>query len=208
MAKLMTLQFRPAQASDAAAAIPLIYSAGPEAFEYGFSLGEYRAQQFLAQVFPSGKGFFGWQNHHVVLREGQVVGIGAFYSAAEYAVLSRQLMAQALAYYPLPQWPRFVHRALQLKGLMPAPKANTQYVANLGVCPSARSQGVGAALLTQQKMLAQQAGKRVYALDVSMQNPRAQALYQRLGFVPSGNQYFRGPAGAVPDSCRLTMPLP
>jgi len=78
----MSLQFRPAEAGDAAQAVPLIYSAGPEGFEYVFTQGRRSALDYLHYAFVDGRGFFGYRNHRVALRAGTVVGIAAFYRAS------------------------------------------------------------------------------------------------------------------------------
>lgn len=203
----MALQFRPARADDVDTAVPLIYSAGPEAFEYGFTLGDVRVQDFLRYAYADGRGFFGWRNHVVASDGDEVVGIGAFYSGFEYRALAQGLFAQVTHYYPLTQTPRVLRRGLQLKALMPPPSKRMQYVANLGVRPDRRSQGIGAALLQAQRTAAVQRGHALYALDVAVNNPRGQALYERLGFRVSGEQRFPGPAGVVPDTRRMEIPL-
>lgn len=203
----MPLQFRPARPEDVDAAVPLIYSAGPEAFEYGFTLGGHRVLDFLRYSFRDGRGFFGWRNHTVVTVGGEVVGIGAFYSGHHYNALTNGLFRQAARYYPLLQMPRVLRRGLQLKPLMPPPSRRMLYVANLGVRSDRRSQGIGAALLQAKQAEARKQGYAVYALDVSVQNPRGQALYERLGFQVTREQRFSGPTGVVPDTRRMEITL-
>lgn len=201
------LQIRPACRDDGEAAVPLIYSAGPEAFEHSFSAGPRWALEFLAFAFDDGAGFFGWRNHVVAQAEERVVGIGAFYSGHEYGRLDRQTAWQVLRFYPLPALPGVVRRARQAQALMPRPPGHMHYVANLGVHPEARSLGIGSALIRQQQAVARQLGRQVYALDVSVGNPRGQALYERLGFAVTARQHFPGPPGAVPDTRRMEMRL-
>jgi ribosomal protein S18 acetylase RimI-like enzyme len=201
------VEIRPAQQNDAEAAVPLSYSAGPEAFEYGFTGGARTARDFLAFAFNDGGGFFGWRNHVVAVLDGQVAGIGAFYSGHEYQRLSNRTVLQVLRFYPLRLAPRVIHRALQLKALMPAPPRTMEYVANLGVRPDLRSRGIGAALIRDRQAVAVQKGRRTYALDVSAKNPRAQALYERLGFAVTGAQRFPGATGRVPDTRRMELSI-
>lgn len=203
----MSPDFRPALPDDLNAAIPLIYSSGPDAFEYGFTVGSRSAQDFLGYAFADGRGFFGWRNHTVALLEQRVAGIGAFYSGHEYARLSNEVLLQMLRYYPLRAVPGLLRRALQLKAMMPPPQRDMHYIAHLGVNPALRSHGIGAALLCQQQRVARELGRRRCALDVSVLNPRGQALYERLGFVVTGAQHFRGPAAAVADCRRMELPL-
>lgn len=62
------------------------------------------------------------------------------------------------------------------------PKADEIYVDGIAVSPGARSQGVGTRLLDEAVAIAREQGKRFVRLDVVDTNPRAQALYARLGF--------------------------
>jgi len=84
-----------------------------------------------------------------------------------------------------------------------------EYAADLGVSQGMRSQGIGAALLDRQKEIARGKGRLVYALDVSVNNSRAQALYERLGFRVTGLNRFRGSGNApsVPDTRRMELSL-
>lgn len=203
----MEIQFRPAAAEDVAAALPLMYSAGPEAFEYGFTHGRRRVQDFLEVAFVDGRGLFGWRCHTVAMVDGAVAGIAAFYSGADYSRLSNETLRQALRFYAPWQLPVLMYRLLQLATVNPPPPRSALFVANFGVDPALRSRGVGAALLREQQRSAQRRGFRHYALDVSAQNPRGQALYERYGFRVIREQRFKGPAGKVPDSRRMLIDL-
>jgi ribosomal protein S18 acetylase RimI-like enzyme len=174
------LRIRPAESRDCAQAVPLIYSAGPEGFEYVFSQGRRSARDYLAHAFVDGSGLFGHRNHRVVEHDGVVVGIGAFYSGIEYNQLSQGTLRQILRFYGF-SCALVLRRSLLTTRWMPPPGRRTQYVANLGVAPELRGRGVGAQLLHEQMSHARCLGKRKFALDVAATNPRAQQLYERLG---------------------------
>jgi ribosomal protein S18 acetylase RimI-like enzyme len=123
---------------------------------------------------------FGHRNHTVVELDGQVVGIGAFYSGMEYQDLSLGTLRQILRFYHI-TCPGVLRRAMQSTRWMPPPGRRTLYVANLGVSPRFRGQGIGARLLHAQMDLARRQHKAKFALDVAANNPRAQQLYERLG---------------------------
>ena len=201
----MPIDFRPAHVNDVETAIALIYSSGPEAFEYGFTHDNDRSQDFLRFAFSHGLGFLGWRNHTVALVDDSVVGIGAFYSGKDYLRLSIGMVWQVLCFYPLPTVPRVIMRLLQLQALMPAPGRDTYYVAHFAVLANQRSQGVGSALLSYQQSVARRLGFKKYALDVAIDNPKALALYQRLGFKQMAQQRFPGRIGQVPDTLRMEM---
>lgn len=65
------------------------------------------------------------------------------------------------------------------------------YLDSLAVWPQYRGQGIGAALLMAQARRAHAAGKPA-GLLVDKDNPRARALYTRLGFLPAGERPFAG----------------
>lgn len=176
----MKLHIRPARATDGAQAVPLIYSAGPEGFEYIFSQGRRRAQDFLDYAFNNAEGLFGHGNHRVVELEGRVVGIGAFYSGIEYNRLSQATMLQVLGFYRLGS-PWVLRRAVQSTRWLPPPGRKTLYVANLGVASHQRSRGIGTHLLNEQLAHARRLGKQKFALDVAATNIAAQRLYEHLG---------------------------
>ncbi len=205
----MSLDIRPARADDAAAAAPLVYSSGPEAYDYILRDGGKTALDFLRHAFADGRGFQGHRNHWVAERDGQVVGAGAFYSGRDELRLSIGFVAQILAFYPLLTAIAVIRRALQVAAMMKPVTRDMLYVANFGVAAECRGQGVGARMLNQQMARARQAGFKRYALDVAVTNPRAQKLYEGIGLKFVREMRFRGDhqRAPVPDCRRLEMQL-
>lgn len=72
-----------------------------------------------------------------------------------------------------------------------SPKADEVYVEGLAVSSASRGQGIGTRLLAEVDTLARAHGKRYVRLDVADTNPRAQALYERLGYRVTRVQSFR-----------------
>ena len=70
------------------------------------------------------------------------------------------------------------------------PKADELYVDGIAVAPDARGLGVGTRLLHETTAVARSLGKRFVRLDVIDTNPRAQALYERLGYRVTKVQSF------------------
>ena len=72
-----------------------------------------------------------------------------------------------------------------------------------------RGRGIGTALLTDQIEMARSKGFRRCALDVAVTNPRAQVLYERLGFRVVGERKWHITSSAVhvPDMRRMEMLL-
>jgi ribosomal protein S18 acetylase RimI-like enzyme len=176
----MSLTFRPARPDDADAAIPLIYSSGPAAFDYVF--GHSQVQDFLRQVFIGNSGQFSHRQHWVGELEGQVVVTGTLASAD--ANLSNMLAAtwQILRFYGVRLAVGVIHRGLQMEHLIKPPQKGMSYLAHLGVQPGLTGQGIGSQLIDYFLKLGCARGLPKAALDVSAENPLAQALYERLGF--------------------------
>ena len=116
----MNIQFRSARPTDVEQAVPLIYSAAVEAFDYAFGNNHHQAIDFLRFAFQS-KGLFGYNNHIVAVIENQVAAIGAFYSGAEFNQLNLGNVFQIMKFYGVTgSCPVFV-RCLKIKKLIPPP---------------------------------------------------------------------------------------
>ncbi len=202
----MEFEFRPSQPSDAEIAVPLIYSSGPKPLEYGFSLGKHTAQEFIACAFSQGTGLFSWSNHPVAMLNNEIVGISTFFSANEYRRRILELTVQVIRFCPQ-AFPRWAYRGLHLQAICPAPSRNALYITHGGVRADAQSRGIATAWIRHLRTVAVQQGKQILSLDVSANNPRAQALYEKLGFVVTRLQKFPGPAGLVDDYRRMELKL-
>lgn len=82
-------------------------------------------------------------------------------------------------------------------------------ILTIGVDPSWRGGGLGAALLGHAAVLAAARGARALFLEVAEDNAEALALYQRVGFRPSGRRrgYYRRRSGGAVDALVLTRKL-
>ena len=199
------IELRVAAAGDAEAAVPLILSSGPASYEYVFGLPDRPARDFLVFAFRDGGGFAGCHNHYVATLDGRVVGTGAFYGVAEHGRMAREALGQTTRHYGMLGALRVVRQSLPVSNMMPAPADDALYIANLAVAEDFRSQGIGARLLAQARTLAEADGKRACELDVSVRNPRAEALYARTGFQVIAERRFRGNRRRVdvPDHRRM-----
>ena len=205
----MELTFRPAQPTDVDDAVPLIYSSGMEAFDYILNQGDKTALDFLRFAFLHGGGHFGYKNHVVVEIQRRLVATGAFDSGPEYKALNIGMGEQILRFYGSLASLPVIKRSLITKKIMPPMSKDMEYISNLGVAPDLRGRGIGSTLLNRQKEAAKAKNRRVYALDVSVNNPRAQKLYERLGFIITRENRLNGFMGCitVPDTRRMEMNL-
>ena len=205
------LSFRPAAAADAAAAVPLIYSSGPAAFDYVFAHDRAGlALEFLHAAFEAGAGEFGHRNHVVGVRDGQVVATGAAWDGGVALRFTVAAAAQILRFYGWRRAAGVIARGLRVEGLIRPPRADEYYLAHLGVREGLRGRGIGASLVRQLLAGADPGRHRIAALDVAVTNPRAEALYARLGF---GVEVLRRSSlanrfHAVADHRRMSRALP
>ena len=205
----MDLQFRRAVPSDVEEAIPLIYSSGPHEGDYVCVVGRHTTVDFLRIAFVGVSNLYGCGAHAVAVLDGHVVGIGAFRNGAKYNRETLETVGPILRVYgPLTGLGVF-RRAMHLNKLMPPPKKDELIIQDLGVREDMRGKGIGTALLTHQIELARSQGFRRCILDVAVTNPRAQALYERLGFrvVKERKWHIKGSAVRVPDQRRMELTM-
>jgi ribosomal protein S18 acetylase RimI-like enzyme len=204
------LTVRPASRHDVDAAIPLIYSSGPQAFDFVFSVpGRTSALEFLHAAFIDGRGEFGWRNHTVVEDDGGVVGVGAAWTGHAHLAFALAGLRQIVAHYGLQRGAQVATRGLRVESVIQPPRRDCCYVAHLGVAADQRSRGVGAALVLHLLDRGRRERCRVAELDVATTNPRARALYERLGFVVTRERRstLSDSRGTVPNHLRMTLRL-
>jgi ribosomal protein S18 acetylase RimI-like enzyme len=209
MSSTTPITFRPARPADADAAIPLILSSGPDAFNYVFRTATQEPSAFLRRAFTDGAGEFGYRNHVVGASEGHVVAAGAGWSSASNFAFSLAAARQFIAFFGPLLTPLVILRGLRTEAIIRPPAAGEWYVGHLGVDPARRGQGIGEALIAHLLAAGTEAGFHKAILDVAITNPRAEALYARLGFqvtVERASTLHR-PEGFVPGSRRMERPI-
>ena len=198
--------FRPAAGQDADAVVPLIHSSGPAAFDYVFAVpGRSDAQAFLRRAFADGAGEFGWRNHVVGELEGTVVAVGAGFGGETALSFTMAAARQILAHYGPRHAPGVIARGLRVERVIPPPARGMHYLAHLGVTPALRGEGIGRALIDELVRQGVARGRHRMVLDVAVSNPRAQALYERLGFGVTGERAssLANKQGVVPGHRRM-----
>ena len=114
----MPLSFRPARPEDVDAAIPLIYSSGPDAFDYAFARpGRNSAQDFLRRAFLQGGGQFGWRQHTVGELDGKVVAAGTIFGGEANLGYLLAATRQILGFFGLGSV-SVIHHGLQLEKII------------------------------------------------------------------------------------------
>jgi ribosomal protein S18 acetylase RimI-like enzyme len=203
------LSFRAAAPADVAAAVPLLYSSGPAAFDYVFDGGgARRAQDFLRFAFLKGGGEFGWRVHRVAEFGGRVAAAGAAFDGRAVLRFTVANVLQILQFFgPIRGWGVML-RGLRVEAIIRPPRAEEYYVCHVGVREDLRGHGIGTRFMRDllQGVDAQQ--HRCAALDVAVTNPRARSLYEKLGFVVDALRAssLQNQLGRVPDHYRMSRP--
>lgn len=206
----MPLLFRPATAADADDAVPLIYSSGPAAFDFVFSVpGKATAIDFLRAAFADGRGEFGFRNHVVGLVDGALVAAGAAWSGASTLAFSGAAARQILRCYGPVAGTGVIARGLRVESVVQPPTRACWYLAHLGVRPDLRGRGIGDMLVRHLLASGRHRGLSIAALDVAVTNPRAQSLYERLGFRVTQERVSRlaNARATVPNHRRMELVL-
>lgn len=163
-------------------AVPLIYSSGPQTFDYLFCVdSEEQSLEFLRSAYRNPKGQFSHTQHTVITEDDQVVGCGRLYDNAGAMSQLLSSLKQIVAFYGLLKSTEVIHRGLQVEQVIESPQPGIAYISNLGVHPQGK--GLGSRLLQHFIERAQSEDFEKVALDVADSNPQARALYQRIGFV-------------------------
>lgn len=180
----MPLEFRPCSAEDVDRIVPLMYSAGPDAFRYTFSV-DYRLQvlDYLHEAFLQGDGEFGYRGHVAAIYEDDIVGLVGFRHARDNSQYTRAAIRQILSFYGPIKGLRVLVRGLRFEKIVAPPSKNVLCLHNLAVAEQHRGKGYGEAIIQYFLQQAQKQGYRLVSLDVAKSNPRARELYERLGFV-------------------------
>lgn len=185
---------RPATPADAEAIAPWLRDASGPFIGHVFGLGdgEARALGFLRDAVRSSAGPFSHRRCTVAEVAGTPRGVALAYAAREKGRLERALFGVLWRAYGLVDLARVVRRGLAVAPLFGGLPADAWFLSALAVDPAARGLGLGTTLLAH--VLAEGRARRrpTCALHVACDNPRAQALYERLGFVTAGE--FHAPA--------------
>lgn len=205
----MTVRVRPAEPGDVDAAVPLIYASGTHEWDYAFATRRHLATDWIRAAFLGGSATESYRGYHVAVVDGQVVGIGSFLPGTAFDTRNslRFVWESMRAYGPKECW-GVMRRTLRLMELMPPPGGDVLFVQRIGVRPEMRGQGIGSALLDDRIGAARAAGLRRAVLDVADTNPRAQVLYERLGFRVTGERELKTKGSVeIPRERRMELGL-
>jgi len=181
---MLELNIRPARPEDAKEVAPLIYSSGPRAFEFIFSNGKKQAcLGFLQDCFARKSLMFSYEHHHVVEDKGQVVAIIGAFTKSSMGKTQLSTGIQIIRYLGLLSGFKSLLRGLKFERKLVKPPLNDcYYICHVGVRADYQGKGIGEKMVAFIENVAHEKGVNKLSLDVSVINPRAQKLYERLGF--------------------------
>ena len=198
---------RPARPDDVNSAVPRIFSSGPDAFRYVFARqSPEEAQAFLAYAFTHENTEFSYNIHWVVEIDGEVVATAAGYTGTTAQRFLWPIVGQIFRYYGPMTALQVLRYGINIeKAIIPPRGPDIFYIGNVGVHPAMQGNGIGALLFEHLHAEARKQGASYTALDVSVENPRAEALYTRLGYSVNYElpPEFRNKSGYVPGHRRM-----
>ncbi len=206
MPAMPPFELRPAAPADIEALVPLIHSSGPETFDYVFvDRPGQTAADFLRSSLRREGGEHGYGHHFVVTHESEVVGAGTCFDGRDARGHTLAALRQILGYYGLRRGLGVIRRGLETESIVKPPKGRLHYIGHLGVTREWRGRGIGTQLVEHALEVGRQKGCTRAALDVSVENPQAQALYERLGFEVTAliSSSYESPFGRVPSFRRM-----
>jgi ribosomal protein S18 acetylase RimI-like enzyme len=139
-----------------------------------------------------------------------VVAVGAGYSGDTKWPFTLAAARQILGHYGWRHAAGVIARGLRVESVIPPPSGTAYYLGHLGVSPALRGNGLGSALVAYLLAAKPVGATGPVILDVATTNPDAQRLYQRLGFVVSGERgsTLANAQGRVPDHRRMQWKAP
>lgn len=204
---LDAITIRPARPDDSGPIAELMYSSGMDIYDYLFKTRKTSAVDFIRHEFATGIGFCGHKNVTVAVKDGVVVGTGCFYDRARYERLLRGTGKNIFDFFGVLGSVPVILRARHNGSLMKPPRDGELYLANFGVDSRLRSHGIGSTMIRHKLAEARQQGYRTFGLDVSVANPKGQALYERLGMKVVREKTFSNPQAGVANCRKMELSL-
>lgn len=198
------IKFRPCIPSDVDLAVPLIYSSGPDSFNYVFSNGKLNALDFLKFAFKTKGGEFSFDNHIAMLLDGELIGIGSSFSGSKATSFTINDSLKIMKLYKIGAI-KIMIRGLRVEQIIKLPKKQEMALAHIAVSEKQRSKGFGQKLMEHLMVSTKLMEGEYFVLDVSANNPRAKALYTQLGFVDAAlnKSKLKNDFGIVADHHRM-----
>jgi len=202
------IQVRASLPQDVDQAVPLIIASGPDAFNYVFTNKRFTVTDFLKHVFVRKGGEFGFDNHYTVLLDQKIIGIGSVFSgkrAKRFIIKDFLNIVRVYKLYALP----VMIRGLRAEQIIKLPLDDELCLAHLAIDEKERGKGYGEKLIRFLMAQVDTKASHCFVLDVSEENPKAQKLYERIGFQVQDYilSSYRNDYGHVPNHFRMNLEI-
>ena len=164
---------------------------------------------FICDAFCKDTGELQYGNHFTVIKDGEVVGCGAVLEPDPSILHSIRAFRDITAHFGIVRGVGIARRGIAFEKIVQPPQGDLWILAHLGVAEELRGQHIGAQLIHHLiDSVRRRGGKRV-GLDVALTNPKAESLYERLGFQVTGvrKSNLSNKFGTVPDFHRMEMTI-
>jgi ribosomal protein S18 acetylase RimI-like enzyme len=200
---LPAVRIRKARQDDAAAAARLLFESAPDMYQR-FSGGRERALATLEQAFGEPGNLASGEVTWLAEVDGSPAAAMAAFPVSEASARSRAFLRLTMRGTPFWRWPGTL-RLYWIGGrATPSPRENSFYVDALATDPAFRRRGAARALLEEAEREASARGLTTLALDTTMSNEGARALYAAAGF---DEVAYRAPARGLPGFVALVKPV-
>ena len=202
------IEFRPCVPADVDKAVPLMHISGPSAFDYVFKTGSVKSHAFLKHAFQRKGGEFSFDNHYALIANKNLIGVGAIFSGPRAKTFIIKDFLNIVRFYGFGAF-GVLFRGLRIEQVLKLPAKSEICLAHLGVLEEKRNKGYGQKFIQFLMDEVESNSSTYFVLDVSEENPKAQRLYERMGFkvhkhIPSN---YKSNYGYVPNFFRMHLTL-
>jgi ribosomal protein S18 acetylase RimI-like enzyme len=197
------VRVRKARQDDAAAVARLLFESAPDMYER-FSGSRGRALTTLQAAFEQPGNLASQDVVWLAELDGRTAAVMAAFPVAETHERSRAYLRLTLRGTPFWRWAGTLRLFWVGGRASPKPRENSFYIDALATDPELRRRGAARALLDEAEREARSHGLRAVALDTTMSNEGARALYAGAGF---DEVAYRPASRGLPGFVGLVKPL-
>jgi ribosomal protein S18 acetylase RimI-like enzyme len=197
------VRVRKARQEDVAAVARLLFESAPDMYQR-FSGGRERALATLEQAFKEPGNVASGEVSWLAELDGRPAAAMAAFPVIEAPARSRAFLGLTLRGTPFWRWPGTLRLYWVGGRASPKPREHSFYIDALATDPAFRRRGAARALLDAAEREARELGLPALALDTTMNNESARALYAAAGF---DEVAYRAPARGLPGFVGLLKPL-
>jgi ribosomal protein S18 acetylase RimI-like enzyme len=194
---------RRARPEDFAAAARLLHLSAADMYDR-FTGGRERALRVLERSLGEPGNASSAEAIWLAEIDGQPAAVMAAFPVDEAGDRSRAFLRLALRSAPPWRWPTALYLYWAGGRAAPSPPASAFYIDALATSPDFRRRGAARALLAEAEREARRRGLPAIALDTTIDNVPARALYGREGF---DEVAYQTPARGLPGFVALVKPL-